>query len=656
MVNNRIVKVVVFVALNLVALSSIANAAPALKELELSNDELTKMDRFERHTISKADQVYNKKQYRQAYAEYNAFITEFPRSKIIPYALFRKGRSIQLDDKRFQAIKDYQEILDFFPNDVKYATAALYYIGDCHETNGDIAKAVVTWAKLAEDIDYRKQPLAADAINYLASYLVKQKKEAEAAKYYRQIAIDFRKKNPTASDTARDAAIRFYVRVAPSEPELGKFYFEMKTFQRTPTTVTVKLSANKDYWDQVAVGHRHHTPYVRQHGAFADTEEDVKRRKLYYAYWSSQMQGKFASEFEYSDKFHIARANYQLAGDGNQAAWFQSLDAQYDRLQGTADWKRTVQWMLLYTGRQAKVEQYFKKINMSRLDKAGQIEVLYALWRTEETRPLVHNLIDKLPFGEFTNQELASHARHFYEEGHKLSAKFISRIDFAKMPGPETGSLAAHFYRLDKVIGQSIFRKILWNDMSDNEIVGVAHQFHRIDSEIVRTICGKTKDRMYGKFDLVSYYGSRHGGGWNPKAGLPLADELVKVDKYSIRASWLKAIFHDDLKEFSKAISAYQNCQNEPTNLFAIAECQKKAKKIESAVAQLREIENFFPKHGPSAAMRIAHYYKGAKIQPKYIKALRDVLKKYPDKPESRQAHEGLEAAGVKTGGGVDAS
>ncbi|NBU11794.1 MAG: hypothetical protein EBS84_22820, partial [Proteobacteria bacterium] len=49
--------------------------------------------------------------------------------KATSYAILRKGRSLQLLDKRFEAIKIYQEVLDFFPNDIKYAAPALYLIG-----------------------------------------------------------------------------------------------------------------------------------------------------------------------------------------------------------------------------------------------------------------------------------------------------------------------------------------------------------------------------------------------------------------------------------------------------------------------------------------------------------------------------------------------
>ncbi len=73
-------------------------AVPAradIGEVALSNEEMSKLDTFEGHTLAKADQTFNKKQYRQARAEYVSFILEFAKSKVVPYALLRKGRGAQ---------------------------------------------------------------------------------------------------------------------------------------------------------------------------------------------------------------------------------------------------------------------------------------------------------------------------------------------------------------------------------------------------------------------------------------------------------------------------------------------------------------------------------------------------------------------------------
>ncbi|MCH7728465.1 MAG: tetratricopeptide repeat protein, partial [Planctomycetes bacterium] len=149
-------------------------ATAQTKEILYSNDEFKKLDTFEAHSLAKADRVFGKKEYKRAAAEYDSFILEFPKSKAIAYALLRKGRCLHLAKKRFLAIKEYDEILDYFPNDVKYAAAALYSIGQCHWENGDEEKALKAWADMAKDVDYRKTRLAAKAIKQLADNLAKR--------------------------------------------------------------------------------------------------------------------------------------------------------------------------------------------------------------------------------------------------------------------------------------------------------------------------------------------------------------------------------------------------------------------------------------------------------------------------------------------------
>jgi len=628
------------------AFGSPASGAPgSVQEISLSEEELKKLDRFEEHTLSKADQAFHKKQYRQARAEYDSFIVEFPRSKLIPYALLRKGRSAELDDKRFQAIADYQEILDYFPNEVKYSAAALYFMGDCHQQNGDLGKAIKAWVKLAEDEDYRREPLGAVAVNHLADHLVRQEKEAEAAKYYRQVAVDFRKKNREASEHARNGALRYYIRTNPNESEVRRFYTDMGTFEDHPKTVSGDLTEDRDYWTSLR-------GWIRHYGGFDASDEEA--RKAYYAYWAGRMQGKFREDIEYGDDFHIERANFRLLATGDENEWCRTLDDQYARLQSRADWRRTLKWIRLYKEKPAKIRQYFAKIDLRRPGKDGLVELMKVLWETPEARPLARGMIDKLPFGEMSNEELGGLALHFHEEDQVLTGRFLGKIDFGKMTGPQIGSLAARFCRKDKLIGQSLMRKVRWNEMSDEEIAGVARSFWSIDREIVKETCRRIRDKTFGQWELLRFYHDRRWG-WNPKDGLPLADALVKVEQYSADAWWAKAEFHDALKQYAKAIAAFQNCQNAPTNLWRIAACQIKLKKWGAAVSQLREIENFFPPEAPKAALKIARVYDDAGEQKKYISALREVLKKYPKSNESKEAHVGLEEAGVKMGGGIDA-
>ena len=431
----------------------------------------------------------------------------------------------------------------------------------------------------------------------------------------------------------------------------------MKGLEHHQRTIQGDLAQNKYYWDHL----RHN---IRAHGTFDESkpkppdakESETDKRKKYYVYWSGQMQGKFPE----NDDFQIEMADFRYRGNDDRAGWFQLLDQQYNNHQETGDWKRTVKWIRVYiarctdSGKAAKVEQYYRKVNIDKTSNEGVIEVMRALWKVEGTRKLAKELVAKLKFDQMSNAVLGGLALEFYEDNQTVSSLLLSKIDYTKMTGPQIGSLGRAFWGKDSSLSWHILRKMRLEEMSDKEIAGVARSFWQASGEVVKHFCMRTKDKDYGKSELLSYYESRWG--WNPKAGLPLADDLVKIDKYSTQAWWAKGRFHHALKEYAKAVAAYHNCQNEPVNLKEIVKCQWGLKKLDATVSQLREIENFFPSDSPWAAMEIAHYYKRANERKKRIGALRAVLKKYPQSGQSREAHLQLEELGIKMGGGIDAN
>ncbi len=84
------------------------------QEIQILPEDKKQMDSFEAHSLQKADKSFDGKQYRAAAAEYSSFLLEFPQSRVAAYAVFRQARSIDLDNKKFQAAKKYQEVLDYF--------------------------------------------------------------------------------------------------------------------------------------------------------------------------------------------------------------------------------------------------------------------------------------------------------------------------------------------------------------------------------------------------------------------------------------------------------------------------------------------------------------------------------------------------------------
>jgi TolA-binding protein len=96
------------------------------------------------------------KEYELAAAAYDAFVLKYPKSKAVPYALVRKGRSLQLVGKRSEAIKIYGDVLAYYPDLTSYAASALLYVAQCHYLDKNVKEATKAIAQLHADKDYGK--------------------------------------------------------------------------------------------------------------------------------------------------------------------------------------------------------------------------------------------------------------------------------------------------------------------------------------------------------------------------------------------------------------------------------------------------------------------------------------------------------------------
>jgi len=376
-------------------------------EVQLSSDEFKRLDTFEAHVLGKADEVFVAKDYKRAAAEYDSFILEFPRSTVIPYALLRKARCLQLLDKRYEAIKEYNEVLDYFPNAVKYAAAALYYIGLCHWESGDEDEAMKAWAKMAEDEDYSKHPLAAWAINRLADYLAASEQSERAAEYYEQVASDFRRSNPAAAYYAIEKVIEHCVRHSPDEPRLRAFYKKVGGFGRRGRRMEENPEESRDYWEAVRRA-------VRRYGRFGEQEAALRER--YYHYWANAMRGRFPQW----DDYQIDVANFTLANDGDVAKWVRTLDQQFRRHQRPGDYDRVLRWMRLFRDHKARWMEYYKLLDFSKMSNRQIRDLMSFLYDDVHDEAMARNAFEKLRLDEMSDAQKASLARYFYHKNPKL--------------------------------------------------------------------------------------------------------------------------------------------------------------------------------------------------------------------------------------------
>jgi len=169
----------------------VASQAFADWEWELSATRYMGMNAFERAQYTKAKKQCEAKEYRAAAAEFEKFKIQFDDSDYIPYVVLMRGYCLHKAKERGQAIMAYNEVMDYFPDKIEEASAALYYLGLAQFENGDEKKGILALKEMAEDEDYSKHPLAAHALTQLANNHMRNKEPEQALKYWQQAVNDF---------------------------------------------------------------------------------------------------------------------------------------------------------------------------------------------------------------------------------------------------------------------------------------------------------------------------------------------------------------------------------------------------------------------------------------------------------------------------------
>ena len=563
---------------------AIASCALAqnLPEVTISGEDFKRLDAFEAQQMQAADKSFAERNYRQAAAAYEAFVQQFAKSYAAPYALLKKGRSTQLDGKRFEAIRIYEELLDYFPDDIPYAAPALYYIGECHWQNGDVKEAMKAWAEMADDVDYSKNFLAAPALNALAKNLNDQGKPGEAVKYWWKVAENFRQSSRDPAREAMNHVIGHYVRTEPNEPKLAEFYKVAGTFEwdpRDPETADPNL-----YWVRLREN-------IDRYGQFNDAQRDLKER--YYAYWAKAFASATAKDAERLgpwDDFQYSRACYQRAADGDDAKWVKAIDDQFSKYDKEGAYDRVVNFLEYYARdrKREKFDEYYRKLNFEKMSPAA-----------------VERLV-----------------RVIYDNG------------------------------VGEDMGRNTFSHLSLDKMDDNAKHHFGRWMWQKDEKPLVDLYSSFANLEWGKMELLRYYEWRK----DIEKGGKLAEEVAAAYPNSAKeALYMKGSILQHHGQCEEAINAYRRSEHHPHDIYRMAECLQRLGKPDSAIAQYRELENFFPNQAPEAALRIAWVHRDAGDQKQFIAALRAVLKKYPKSGQSSTAHQELERLGVKIGGGVGA-
>ena len=366
-------------------------------EVAISSEDYNRLDTFEGHELTKADQAFAQKDYRTAGATYEAFLLQYAKSPATAYALLRKARCLHLDKKRFESVRAYTEVLDYFPNAINYAAGALYYLGVCHSENGNLDLAMKAWTEMAQDKDYRKHYLAAGALTGLAGNLLKLNKPGEAATYYEQAAVDFRKSNPEVARDAISQVLRIRTLVEPNQPKLREFYEKVGTFENDPAKID-----EGNYWFRVR-------DYIRQFGRFADN--DAKERDKVYRYWAETMDGKFPTW----DDFQIDIANYRRVYENNPGKWMERLDQQFRAYQKEGDYGRIVKWIAVYAGQNKKVQEYYAKLDFAKMTNPQLQDLLRILFDNIQDAGMARNVFSKIHLDTLNENDRVQLARYLWQ-------------------------------------------------------------------------------------------------------------------------------------------------------------------------------------------------------------------------------------------------
>jgi tetratricopeptide (TPR) repeat protein len=375
------------------------------QEILYPGEAFAKLDTFEGVNLEDADKLFVKKDYKGAYAAYKAYSFEFAKSKALPYVQLRLGRCLHLLAKRNEAIKAYQDVVDYFPDEVVYAAAALYYIGECHGQNGDEEKKAATWAKMVKDDAYVSQPNSGAALTYLGKRMEELGRFEEAIDYHRRTAVAFLQSNPDAARAAREAVIYHYVVRSPNHEKLKAFYTAASGFEGRGGDVATPQEDPR-YW---------HTVMSTALNAQCKPEQKITA----CAYWSEKMGDRFVD----NDGLRKQWFNVLLQHEQDRAKWMARADKQF--AQKPSDMNRILQWCDYYRNDSKKRADFFSKQGaplvaaMKFAEKLSLMERLRQLGMHEESQAVIRSV----SFQGLSDEEirsLALFAAHYLNEDQVL--------------------------------------------------------------------------------------------------------------------------------------------------------------------------------------------------------------------------------------------
>ncbi|MCJ8330776.1 MAG: tetratricopeptide repeat protein [Lentisphaeria bacterium] len=577
-------------------------------ELNFSKKKYKMLDQFEEHSLRKADTMFaTRGGFDPASKLYDAFIIEFPKSEALSYALYRKARCLQQSNKRLKAINEYNEILDYFPNDIAFAAGALFQIGQCSWDNQDYTKAMKAWAEMVQDTDYRKHPFAGQALKRLADNMMKLKKYDKAVQYYSEIIFSktFRKNTPHGVLNSAIANIIYHnVRRKPKMQKYMEYYKKAKGVGATPWGIPQKnLENDPTYLSNLRA-------HVWRYGGFQQHEKG--NRASYYGYWYKKLKPLRTKDTFY--QLDVAKMGFSIKY--NKINYFADVNKIFKR---NYDKKHHNDYVISFfpalKGNAMLIMEYFKKIQFNNLSLNQNVKLIRIL----------------LKVGAKKEVELS-----------------VSKLKAEKLSASVLNSLVFSIWNSNATLAKNLMHRGRLKRFTDVEINSFASSLWTRDPRMVEQLYSMMKDQDYANFQRLGYLASQG----KIKEAIALGKKLTNLEKYANETWWILAKLHDGARQYPQAIKAYIMADRAPASLYLVAECYFNNGTLSKCIGQLQEIENFFKPQAPNAAYTISRYYRRANDRKREVAALRKVIKAYPKTGQASSAHVRLEELGVKSGGG----
>ena len=357
-----------------------------------------------------------------------AFLKEFPAgAPRLPLRMrcTAKGGAPASDNKRSSARSLYQDVIEFFPNQIEVATSAIYYRGKSFEEDGDVEEAVRTWGAIAHDKHYRQLPIAADALLYLGKYLLNNDRAPDAVQLLDTTVSEFRTTNATAATAAIDLLLDHFVRHEPNEEALAQLYLKARGFGSQPMknfTVQEVGSVRQEmsYWSPVL------NKIKRLDNFSADKQ---KEREAYLAYWLERLEAKPLA----NDEYQMALIDLTFKQSGNEDVWVASMMQLHQANQG--DHKRTLEFMAKLKKHPATVRELYRTITWAALTGKQAVEASKYLFDRVAVGDLGPMSVMQVPLESLVDDDQAKFAKFVYgkkktfQEAGPLAMRVSESID-----------------------------------------------------------------------------------------------------------------------------------------------------------------------------------------------------------------------------------